>query len=924
MVPRIYAYALEVSSVVGRDAEIAAVEAFLSAHGLTRVLAIVGEPGIGKTTVWDAAVREAREGGSTVLIARPAESEARLSFAGLADLLAHLPDVALAGLPAPQREALDVALLRIASSRPPERRLVGAALLSVLRGLAANAPPVVVAVDDLQWLDAPSAAAIEFALRRIEGEAVLGIVSARSEEVEQSLMAAAARDGTLELLELGPLSVAALHRIVTDSLGRSFPRPTLVRIARTSGGNPLYALEIARLLDRDEGSRDAAGLPVPDSLRSLMAGRIGVLPSKTREALLRASALARPDLRLVDAQALAPAEEAALVRIRDDARVEFVHPLYASAVYSSASLERRRAAHRALAEAVEDPEERARHLALASDGPDERVAREVEEAARHARMRGAPDSAAELTELALELVPAGSTRRDELRLDLAEHLYLASDFERSGEVLEALNDELGEGDLRARVLLGLAEIDYWRKGESAAVGLAEEAVRCASDPLVLARSHAAVAMYAGTVELAKASNAARAALSVLDQLPNADPSLVATALGARVRADLFLGEGFDAQAAERARALEASRAPPATVDTRIVFKLGQWLRYVDDLDGARACLAAAEQAARDEGDESSLANILLNRVVAETWAGAWDDAARLTQEMSDAFEQLGVGPEGIDPWRAFVDAHRGRLDAVREAVGDSPPSEPIIAMIRLRCLGLAELANGETEAANVHLSEAMETLERVDFREPAIWRVDGDAIEAALGVGELERAERLVGSFETRAQSSRIPWSLAVSARCRGLLDAAAGGLEAGARSLERALAEHESSPVPFERARTLLAQGQVRRRLKQKRAARESLDAAAVAFRRLGAEAWIERTAAELRRVAVRQAPRDLSETELRIARLAADGLTNQQIANEVFLTRKTVEANLARAYRKLGIRSRAQLSRALDARESDRTPAR
>ena len=686
----------------------------------------------------------------------------------------------------------------------------------------------------------------------------------------------------------------------------------------------MYALEIARLLDRGEGSRDAAGLPVPDSLRALMARRIGALPRKTREALLRTSALGRPDLRLVDAGALAPAEEAGLVRIRGDDRVEFVHPLYASAVYSSASLERRRAAHRALAEAVADPEERARHLALASDGPDERVAREVEEAARHARMRGAPDSAAELTELALELVPAGSTTRDELRLDLAEHLYLASDFERSGEVLEALNDELGEGDLRARVLLRLAEIDYWRKGESAAVALAEEAVRGASDPLVRARAHAAVAMYAGTVDLPKAAAAARASLDVLETMPAAEPELRATALGARVRADLFLGEGFDAEAAGRARALEETGASPPVVDTRMVFKLGQWLRYVDDLDGARACLAAAEQAARDEGDESSLANILLNRVVAETWAGAWDDAARLTQEMSDAFEQLGVGREGIDPWRAFVDAHRGRLDAVRETVGDSPPSEPIIAMIRSRCLGLAELANGETEAANVHLSEAIETLERVDFREPAIWRVDGDAIEAALGVGELERAERLVVSFETKAARSRIPWSLAVSARCRGLLEAAAGDLEAAARSLERALAEHESSPVPFERARTLLAQGQVRRRLKQKRTARESLDAAAAAFRALGAEAWVERTAAELRRVAVRQAPRDLSETELRIARLAADGLTNQEIANEVFLTRKTVEANLARAYRKLAIRSRAQLSRALDARESDRTTAR
>ena len=697
-----------------------------------------------------------------------------------------------------------------------------------------------------------------------------------------------------------------------------------MRIARTSGGNPLYALEIARLLGRDERRSDATALPVPDDLRALMAARIDALPPDTRDALLSAAALGRPDVRLVDAQALAAAEDAQLVRIRPDGRIAFVHPLYASAVYSSASLKRRRAAHRALAEAVADPEERARHLALASDGPDERVAHELEQAARGARMRGAPDSAAQLTELALQLLPPVSKAQSRLRVQLAEHLYLASDFQRSANVLEQLRAELTGGDLLADVLLRLAEIDYWRKGESAAVALAEEAAATARDPLVRARCKAVVAGYAGTVDLAKAAAAARAALYVLDEHPNADPGLVATALGAQVRADLFLGEGFDVKAAERARALEAGSAPPAAVDTRMIFKLGQWLRYVDDLDGARACLAAAEQAAREEGDESSFANILLNRVVAETWAGAWDDAARLTLEMSDAFEQLGVGPEGIDPWRAFVDAHRGRLDAVRETVGDSPPAEPIIAMIRLRCLGLAELANGETEAANLHLSEAIETLERVDFREPAIWRVDGDGIEAAVAAGELERAERLVAGFEARAERSRIPWSLAVSARCRGLLEAAAGDLQAAARSLERALAGHESSPVPFERARTLLAQGQVRRRLKQKRAARESLDAAAAVFRELGAEAWVERTVAELRRVAVRQAPHDLSETELLIARLAADGRTNQEIAHEVFLTRKTVEANLARAYRKLGIRARAQLSRALDARESDRTPAR
>ncbi len=913
-------YPLAVSTVVGRDAEIAAVEAFLANRALGQALAIVGEPGIGKTTLWAGAAARARAGGATVLVARPAESEAKLSFVGLADLLSSLSRDLLAAIPEPQRDALDAALLRAASARPPARRLAGTALLSVLRALAFDTD-VVLAIDDLQWLDPPSAAAVEFALRRLADEPVRAIVSVRSEDAGRTLIAGIAREGRLERVELGPLSVAALHRVVAQGLGHSFPRPTLVRIAQASGGNPLYALEIARLLDRSDGPRDASALPVPDSLQSLVAGRIRSLPAKTRDALLRAAALARPDLRPVDARALAAAEEADLVRIRADGRVEFVHPLYASAVYSSASLTRRRAVHRALASAVTDPEERARHLALAREGPDEGVVHALETAARHARMRGAPDSAAELTELALQLVPSGSPAVNELRLELAEHLYLASDFERARRVLEQLAQDVAAGDLRARTLLRLAEIDYWRSGESAAVALADEALLCAHDQLLQARCHAAIAMYAGTVDLRRAAAAARAALDVLETLPDADPGLIAAALGARVRADLFLGEGFDAAAAERALALEAV-ARPAAVDTRMVFKLGQWLRYVDDLAGARARLAEAERAARDEGDESSLANILLNSVVVETWAGEWDDAARLTGRMSDAFEQLGVDSEGIDPWRAFVDAYRGRLELVRETVDRSSPSEPIIAMIRKRCLGLAELATGDAEAANGHLSDAMAELERVDFREPAVWRVAGDAVEAAVAAGDLDRAETMLARFESQAARSRIPWSLAVSARCRALVQAAAGDLEDAERSLERALGEHERSPTPFELARTLLVHGQVLRRLKRKRAARDALEGALAIFERLGAGPWAERTRAELLRVAVRRAPRDLSETELRVARLAAAGLTNQAIAREVFVTRKAVEANLARTYRKLGIRSRAQLSRALDAREGLTAP--
>jgi DNA-binding CsgD family transcriptional regulator len=898
-------------SRVGRESELEAVETFLRSER-PRAVAIVGEPGIGKTTLWQEAVEHARARGARVLVARPTESEARLAFAGLADLLVDAPDELFERLPEPQRVGLDAALLRAASPRPPQRRVVGAGFLSLLLALAGESE-VVCAIDDLQWLDASSAAVVEFALRRLGEEAVRGLFSVRSTELARTPIPALERDLQIEHVELGPLSVAALHRVLTQELGRTFPRPTLVRIAQAAGGNPLYAIEIARELDRGGEHDISARVPVPQGLDALVRARVRALPAEARDALLRAAVLARPDTDAIVPVELEPAEEAGLVRVEADGRIEFVHPLFASAVYSAAPAARLREAHRAAAGLAHDPEERARHLALATPGPDDGVVSELQAAARHARMRGSPDSAAELTRLALRLLPADAPARLELQLELAEQLHLASDFPAARALLEELRTTLQPGDLRARALLTLVDIDYWGSGESAATALAEEAVADARDPVVKARCHAAVALFAGTVDLPKAAASAREALALLDGVPDPDPGLVAAALSARVRADLFLGDGFDRETALRALALEESN-PPATVDTRVVFKLGQWLRYIDDLDGARAHLEHAEQQAHEEGDESSLANILLNRVIVATWAGDLAGAAELAERMLDAFGQHGGDPEAGSLWRAYVDAYAGRLERVREAAARSDPGEPMVAAIWSRCLGLAELAAGETASADRHLKEALEVFERVSFREPAIWRVDGDAIEAALAAGEVDRAEGLLARFEERAARSRIPWSLAVSARCRGLVLAARGELDAASETLERALAEHEACPMPFERARTLLVQGRLQRRLKRKRESRLSLDEARELFAGQGAETWIGVVDAELGRVAVRRAPEELSATELRIARLAADGFSNKAIAEQVFVSIKTVESNLKRAYNKLGISSRAQLARALD----------
>jgi DNA-binding CsgD family transcriptional regulator len=901
-----------VATVVGRDLELAAADSFLAADSGFAVLAIVGEPGIGKTTLWDEVMRRAQHGGALALVARPSEAEAKLSFAALSDLVSAIDGAAFEALPEPQAQALDVALLRArAAGRPPERRTVGTALLTLLRRVAARTD-VVIGIDDLQWLDPASRTALEFAVRRLADEPVRLIASVRAGADPMSAL----RD-RLQRIELGPVSVASLHRILAEQLGRSFARPTLVRIAEASGGNPLYALEIARLVGDGEAG---PSMPVPEDVRALVSRRVAALPEETRDALLRTASLARPDVSLVDERALAQAEEADLVRIAAHGRITFVHPLFASAVYAAAPQARRREVHRVLAVEVADPEERARHLALSCEGPDAEAAGAVARAARRARLRGASDAAAELQELALQLTPPDDPQLDERRFELGEQLLLAGDFQRSNEVLEELAETV-DGDLRARALFARGDIVYWRSGEAAALELAEQALASATDPLLQARAYVQIAGHAGTHDVPRAAAAAATALELLDGIDGA-PELVSIALSARVRADLFLGNGLDLDAAERALELEAL-APPAAVDTRVGFKLGQWLRYVDDFDGARRRLAETEQLARDEGDESSFPNLFLNRSLLECWSGNWAVASELADASDESFHQVGVGLRTPNLWRAYVDAHLGRADDVRAA---APPAEeidePVLRMLWHRIVGLAELAVGNASEADERLSRALGDLDVIDFREPAVWRVDGDAIEAALAVGEKTRAAAWTERFEQQAARSRIPWSLAVSARCRALLDAANGDLDAAEASLDRALEAHEHCPMPFERARTLLAQGQVLRRSKQRRRAREALEEATGIFEKLGADPWAERAREELQRVRGRTAPDDLSPTELRIAELAASGLTNTAIAAEVFVTQKTVEANLARVYRKLGIRSRAQLAHALDARASELIP--
>ena len=367
--------------VVGRDREFVAAGEFLDGLDMgPAALLFAGEPGIGKTTLWRATVELEKSRGCHVLTAQPAEAEAQLAFAVLADLVEPVLEKVVADLPEPQRHGLAVALLREAPGPDPlDQRAVSAATLSVLRLLAATAP-VLVAIDDLQWIDRASARVLEFVVRRLDRLPVGLVACERVSDggtIRLDLRRAIPRDRYTRL-RLGPLSLGALHQVLKQQLGRSFPRRTLVRLQGESGGNPFFALELARCLPEDASTGQV--LALPESLRRLVDNRIAALPKRTREVLLAASALRSPTVELVTSatpgrsaeslQALERAAAAGVISI-DGPRIRFAHPLFAAGVYSSVPPRVRRLAHRRLAPLVEGIEERARHLALGAEAPDE-------------------------------------------------------------------------------------------------------------------------------------------------------------------------------------------------------------------------------------------------------------------------------------------------------------------------------------------------------------------------------------------------------------------------------------------------------------------------------------------------------------------------------------------------------------------------
>ena len=912
--------------VLGRDTALAEVATFVDAMEVApAALLLEGDPGIGKTTVWRSARAAAVARGHRVLAVTAVEGEADLPFVALRDLFESVsPDTALA-LPPPQRAALDVALLRSADPRAvADQHAVCVAALGVIRTLAAERP-LVLAVDDVGWLDRSSDRVLRYVIRRLATEPV-GVLAAR----RPGSVAPLGLDGPplgarLHRVALGPLDPDAIHTLLTEQCGLPLPRRLTRRIHAACGGNPFSAVEIGRTLSaRGERIVDESALPLPGGVLRVTAERIAALSPAAQQALavVAVSAGASPALLTAalgdDAvDALDEAVGEGLLQV-DGSAVRFAHPLMRSAAAANLTVRERRRMHARLATLVSDPDECAVHLAAATVGPDESVAAAVESAARRAFLRGAPDVAAVLAARAVALTPpAAGDALIRRRIHVGEYRYRAEDMEAARAVLSELVAELPSGELRAEALLWLACVRKAQNGmaeaaELARAALAEarrEALRAAAERLL-----AQALVFVGAV-----SSAHRHAVAALiTARTTGDRTSIAESKATLAWTQFWVGRGVRMDLLDAARSSTAwsCYAPQeATPD----IMAGIVLCWSDQVVPARAVLLAEDRRLAELGQDRPRALVLYTLAELECRAGDLAAALRCVEEGLAAAELVGdeFHRSLLIYVRGLVAARRGRLDDAR-----ADADRAAAARGRDRYDGHAEFRRRapRLRGAVGRRPRHRAPPPRADLC--AVCPPTGRSIRAMRGSsrttwrrssrsGATDEARRVLAPFADRAAALDRPWALGATGRCRALLHAAAGELDAAQETVDAALAAHDRVPLPFERARTLLVAGSVRRRLRRRREARAALEEAQAEFTRLDAVVWADKAAAELGRIGGRTgSPLELTDAERRIAEQVAAGLSNKEVAAALFLSVSTVEAALWKVYRKLDVRSRTQLA--------------
>jgi DNA-binding CsgD family transcriptional regulator len=922
------------STIVGRDRELHEISAFLDrVETGPGALVIEGSAGIGKTTLWAAGVRAARDRGYVVVTAHAAESEARLSYAALGDLLVSVSADAFAGMPRPLRQAVDVALLRTdGRGAAPDQLAVSLATAHALRSLASRAP-LILAIDDLQWLDRPSARVLSFALRRLGVEAIGALVSVRiaADSPGDLLELDRAVPGTRHLA-VGPLGQEPFGRILRDQTGAEVPHPVVTRLHRVTGGNPLFALEMARAVVRDgTGALPGDLWTVPEDLQRLLSARLAAVPQAARAPLLAIAATSQPTWDLVleiagheerTVDALGRAEQAGIIE-RSGGRVRFTHPLLGSTLYLNASTTERRALHGRLASLTTEVEERARHLALATEGPAEAVAATLETASQRARARGAPDAAAELAALACELTAAGDAaglRRR--RLAAAAYFFDGGDVRSARRLLMETIATSSPGHERAEMLYMLASMSWMDLINGVRTPCLQALAEAGDDPRLLTGLHsdlAWAAFYLG--DLGEANDRARESVAWASRHVGA--AARADALASLAFTRFLRGEADDAMLAEAIHlqddALTEASWTTASIFTTPRTVLGLQLMWSYRLDEARAVFEQELAEFERHAMYTVRLEVLGYLSELECRAGNGSRAAAHGAEARDIFEESGQLPTQIHVVlfnQAWAAALLGRVDEARQLATEglrlaTATDDRFNAAWSGFVLGYIDVALADYDGAVRHLEPAMWYVEDLGASVAGVMPCVPDQVEADVALGRIAEAEALIARLERQAGGPGGGWAMATALRGRALVAAAQGDLLGAADAAARSTAQLGDLGLAFEAARSRLVLGQIHRRSKRKRLAREHLEGARDAFDQVGAVLWADRARSELGRVGGRpSSPFELTDSEQRVAALVAKGRTNQETADALFVSPSTVQASLKRIYHKLGVRSRTELA--------------
>jgi len=896
------------------------------------LMTVAGEAGAGKSTLWRAGIAVAADEGCRVLRSEPSAADADAPFAGLSDLLAGvLPEVA-DGIPGPQREALEVALLlRPAGSAPPTAHGVGLALLTALR-LCLDTGPALVAIDDVQWLDAGSMEALAFAVRRITAGPLGVLLAARTDAPADPLTACApplpygwsalpAAVPGAERVELEPLDQWQIQGILPATVTAAHARLA----AAQSRGNPFWALQVAASLD--------AETPVPQLALTLSRRLASSLTQPAADALAVVAAAGRiavPDAVAVlgrfadDPAAALDAAVLAGVIVETEGRVAAAHPLIGAAAVESLPPGRRLGIYRHLADTATSPENHANFAALAAGpGPAPRVADALDAAAEAAHARAANTAAGQFAARAVTFTPASdASAMVRRRIRAGELLFQAGDMSGSVGQLEIMDiGSLPTPDLERALPLLIDQVELLRGPAEASAMVAREVDAAGLDPrrraLILALASENIYGIRGKKRAAAAEAIACAEAAGPEAIPALHRALINLVI-----AKVTTGEGLDSGLLERAERLEAPVGVPTLHDSADLHR-GVWSRFVEDLDTSLASLRRSVARAREAGEDFPLMTFLTYLAMTFGLAGDFGAAADAVAEARQiaAWYDWPAAPWNVLQPRCELLIAAGNLDEALGLADELRPGDktqpPVARFVGASVRGKVSAWRGDPAAAVRHFEQAAGCADQCDWSDPGVReRIDTWLAEACVSVGRVEDASRIAARLREVGARLNRPALTGDAARIDALATAVTGDLDNAAALAGAAVEAHGRSPLRVELARSLLVLGQIERRRKARGQARDALQRACALADEIGHQPLLAEIGRELPRVAAARSGNELTDAEQRVADQVAAGATSQEAAAALFISVRTVETHIASIYRKLGVRTRSELRRTLSAR--------